>query len=142
MLPKNLSVPEEVVADRTSSSITLTFEAVGQFATKLVIQAMPKKTCKDPLDPFGSFSTTSAVGGKNHTSFKDDAGSATRAVVECLDPATAYFFRLVATNPAGTTYGPVTEEAIPTLGKSRSVSEYMCCRDHCDYCDCPSDPVT
>lgn len=56
---------------------------------------------------FEAFATTPTVGGRIVQ--PDDPIASTAALFENLDPGVQYLFRLVCTNPSGTTYGKVSK---------------------------------
>eukprot|EP00054_Salpingoeca_dolichothecata_P025796 m.182108 g.182108 ORF g.182108 m.182108 type:complete len:304 (+) comp25470_c1_seq2:120-1031(+) len=104
--PTNLPVPAEDQTQRSSDSMVFTFPAQRQLLSKLVIQAVPY-SAKVKGDPFASFGTDSKSGGVQQEI--PDAPDATTVEIRGLKAASEYCFRLVATNPAGTTCGPPTE---------------------------------
>lgn len=100
--PKPAKPPTEDESKRSSSTLRVVFNPQQQFLTKLVVQAMPLLNVQDRSgDPFAEFKT---AGGLQVT-VDGEAVDASFADFTDLMPGMPYIFRLVATNPAGTTKG-------------------------------------
>ena len=84
---------------RTSSSVTVKFQPHGQHLTKLQIQYTKLSGTK------ASFEKLMESGGK--TAEIDNAREATDYKITGLAGNSKYVFRLVATNPSGTSIGNV-----------------------------------
>lgn len=86
-----------------AAKITVKFPAQKQFLTKLVIQALPiSLIAPGPGDPWKAFSASNP---ECKIVQPKDPVKAAKATFEKLNPQSGYIFRLVATNPSGTTYG-------------------------------------
>ena len=109
--PKDLPAPvEKSLASRTSESITLKWKPIGQALTKLVLQGMPYLEGKKPFAEGFDL-----IKGGMQTQVADPE-TASEATLSGLLRNNAYAFRLVATNPAATTEGPVSDP-IKTIGQ-------------------------
>ena len=109
--PKDLPVPvEKSLASRTSESISLKWKPIGQAVTKLVLQGMPHVEGKKPFAEGFDI-----IKGGMQTQLADP-DTASEATLSGLLRNNAYTFRLVATNPAATTEGPVSDP-IKTIGE-------------------------
>lgn len=97
----------------TQTTIEVSYNPQKQFLTKLVVQCLPCKSIPGYGGPqqsgnlFEAFATTPTVGGRIVQ--PDDPIASTAALFENLDPGVQYLFRLVCTNPSGTTYGKVSK---------------------------------
>lgn len=98
--PKDVPVPESDPTTRSSDSISLTWKPIKQLLTKLVLQCQLYNAKKVP---FETFDLTKS--GNKQVDIHD-APEGWSATVSGLTPESLYVFRLIATNPAGTTQGP------------------------------------
>ena len=88
-------------------TVGFTFPAQKQFLTKLAIQAMPLSNVPKGTAPFSMYATTTSVGGKQIE--VSDPATASSALFAGLKSGSWYVFRLVCTNPAGTTQGKASQ---------------------------------
>lgn len=96
------------------------FPAQKQFLEKLVVQAFPCRSIPSFLktgviDPkvFEGFSTAESVGGRIES--PEDPRKGTSVTFKALNEGEPYIFRLVCTNPTGTSYGQPTTTPTYTL---------------------------
>eukprot|EP00038_Savillea_parva_P030364 m.77341 g.77341 ORF g.77341 m.77341 type:complete len:578 (-) comp9128_c1_seq1:1160-2893(-) len=103
---KPLQAPAPTVSQpSTQDTIFLEFPAQKQYLTKLVIECMPMSKIKGwgpgfKGNPFEAFTTQTG-----RIVQPEDPIRATTATFEALQPGEGYVFRLVCTNPSGTTRG-------------------------------------
>mmetsp|Transcript_35980 Transcript_35980/g.94382 ORF Transcript_35980/g.94382 Transcript_35980/m.94382 type:complete len:543 (-) Transcript_35980:129-1757(-) len=120
---KPAKAPPPVQAKKSKpDELQVSFPAQKQFLTKLVIECMPMSRILDwgpnyKGNPFDRFTTK--VG---RIVQPDDPIRATAAVFGNLSPGEGHFFRLVCTNPSGTSYGSPSKLMF-TLPKEPSAPE-------------------